>query len=162
MKIWRSVLAGGLLLAAFGCGGPGTTEGSEALDFTVENMNGKGETKLSDFKGKVVVVDFWATWCGPCRQAMPHLDSLVRQYKDQGVVSMAISDEPRDTIAAFAKEMKYGLTFYRDPFQLANTKYDISSIPATFVIGRDGKVVYAGNPPSPDELTRAVESAVKG
>ncbi|RYG36589.1 TlpA family protein disulfide reductase [bacterium] len=162
MKIWRSVLASGLVLAAFGCGGPGTAVGSEAPDFTVEKIAGVGDISLSDFKGKVVVVDFWATWCGPCREAMPGIDQLVKKYKDQGVVSMAVSDESKEAISDFARQSGFGLTFYRDPFKLANTKYEISKIPATFVIGRDGKVVYAGNPPQPDELALAIETAVKG
>ncbi|CAN5463034.1 TlpA disulfide reductase family protein [soil metagenome] len=134
-----------------------------APDITLEKLApGDPQEKLSDLKGKVVLLDFWATWCGPCVASMPHLNELATKYKDQGVVSVAVSNEARDAIASYLRAHDYDLTFYRDPFGLANDKFNISAIPATFVIGRDGKILYEGRPANPAELDKAVEAAVKG
>ncbi len=129
--------------------------GTVAPDFTAKDLAGK-TVKLSDYKDKVVVLDFWATWCGPCMRSLPHTQEVAKEYKDQGVVVFA--DCTADTRAAFepwvkANQSKYpDITFACDPNdrgsdtadERASKKlYNVSGIPTQYVIGKDGKVVLA-------------------
>jgi thiol-disulfide isomerase/thioredoxin len=122
--------------------------GSMAPYFTALSPEGK-EIKLSDFHGKVVVLDFWATWCGPCLASMPEMQKLREQTQDQGVVFLAVN--VWDTQFLFKKFVsanpKYTFTFVVDPAGKDAAKsitqaYDIAAIPTTFVIDKDGKVVF--------------------
>ncbi len=127
--------------------------GTVAPDFTAKDLAGK-TLKLSDFKDKVVVLDFWATWCGPCMRSLPHTQEVAKEYKNQGVVVFA--DCTSDTRAAFepwvkANQSKYpDITFACDPndrgsdtfAERASSKlYKVSGIPTQYVIGKDGKIV---------------------
>ena len=81
----------------------GTLVGQAAPDFTLKDLNGN-RVSLSDFKGKVVVLNFWATWCGPCRVEIPHIDALYQKYKDQGLVVLGINAERNhEKVEEFAK-----------------------------------------------------------
>ena len=81
----------------------GTLVGQAAPDFTLKDLNGN-RVGLSDFKGKVVVLNFWATWCGPCREEIPHMDALYQKYKDQGLAVIGINAERNhEKVAEFAK-----------------------------------------------------------
>ncbi|MDI1248628.1 MAG: redoxin domain-containing protein [Lacunisphaera sp.] len=127
--------------------------GAVAPDFTMKDLAGK-DVKLSDFKGKVVILDFWATWCGPCIASFPHTAKIATQYKDQDVVVLASCTS--DTRAAFEKWMpvnqpKYAdILFAADPNERGSATFDkrassalygVVGIPTQFVIGRDGKIV---------------------
>ncbi len=121
---------------------------SAAPDFVSKDLAGR-EVHLSDFKDKVVLLDFWATWCGPCMQSMPHTQELAAKYKDQGLVVLAVCTS--DTRAKFEEwvqknQAKYpGVLFTHDPAEKAPERasaklYDVPGIPAQFVIARDGKL----------------------
>jgi peroxiredoxin len=127
--------------------------GALAPDFAMRTVDDK-EVRLADFKGKVVVLDFWATWCTPCIASFPHTQKLAAKYKDQDVVVLASGTS--DTIAAFKKwipanQPKYpDMVFVFDPNErdsatfekrASASLYHVSGIPTQFVIGRDGKVV---------------------
>jgi thiol-disulfide isomerase/thioredoxin len=114
--------------------------GKLASSFTLKDLNDK-QVSLSDFKGKVVLLDFWATWCSPCRQAIPHLEALHQRYKNQGLVVIGINHErDHDKVKAFAKEqMSYTVLLDADE---QFDKYDIRGIPAAFYIDREGKIRY--------------------
>lgn len=106
--------------------------------------------------GQVYVVEFWATWCAPCRKSMPHLDALQKQYADDGLTIIGISDEERSKVEQFAKSpagrVSYTLAVDRNQstkrawFDAAGLK----GIPAAFVVDREGKIVYIGHPMSPE------------
>jgi peroxiredoxin len=116
--------------------------GATAPDWKLQDLNGK-TVQLSDFKGKVVVLDFWATWCPPCRAEIPDFIALQNQYKDKGLVVIGVSLDQGGTgvVSTFAKAqgMNYPIVLGTD--DVAAQYGDIQAIPTTFVIDRSGKVV---------------------
>jgi len=110
-----------------------------AADFTLTDLNGNSYT-LSQLKGKVVVVNFWATWCPPCRKEMPDLDALYNQFKDKGLVILAISDEKDDTVKKFIDEKKYTYPILLD-HGTVHKLYEVGGIPKSFIYNREGKMV---------------------
>ncbi len=114
--------------------------GKPSPSFTLQDLNGK-QVSLSDFKGKVVLLDFWATWCGPCRRAIPHLEALHRKYKDEGLVVIGINHErDHDKVKAFARDHISYITLLDANEQF--TEYGIKGIPTLYYIDREGKVRY--------------------
>jgi thiol-disulfide isomerase/thioredoxin len=123
--------------------------GAMAPDYSAEDLAGK-EVKLSAFKGKVVILDFWATWCGPCMAAMPQTQEVAAKYKDQGVVVLGSCTS--DTRAKFEAWVKANQENYPDilwshdrferlPVRASHRLYGVSGIPTQFIIDREGKVV---------------------
>ncbi len=123
------------------------SSGDMAPDFQLKDINGN-TMALSAFKGKVVMVEFWATWCPPCKELAPLLTELYNKYKDRGFVMLSIvsSDEGETTVKNFIN--KYKITY---PVLLDNSgaarKYNVSGIPVSFIINKDGKIVnkHLGN-----------------
>jgi peroxiredoxin len=122
--------------------------GAMAPDFTVDTPDG-GNLKLSHFRGKIVILDFWATWCGPCQASMPHMQKIYESTKDQEVVvlGVCVADERTAFDRWFASnKAKYTFTLAFDPAgrdaekSIARNLYGISGIPTTFVIDKTGKV----------------------
>jgi len=148
--------------------------GVQAPDFTANDKGGK-PVKLSDYKGKVVVLDFWATWCGPCQMSLPHTNEVAKQFAGKNVVVLAVCVS--DTQAAFdgwlPKHPEYAsITFAIDPSKRGDPKasgrlYHVSGIPTQFVIGKDGKVLKSfvgyGGPTADlaDAITKAAAPAAK-
>ncbi len=130
------VLGAGTLLA-----GP-LDPGSPAPAWKLQDLDGK-TVQLSDFKGKVVVLDFWATWCPPCRAEIPDFIALQNQYRDKGLVVVGVSLDQGGpgVVSSFAKSqgMNYPVVMGTD--DVAALYGDIQAIPTTFVIDRSGKVV---------------------
>lgn len=125
--------------------------GSEAPEFTATNMAGE-RVKLSDYRGRVVLVNIWATWCAPCREEMPSMQRLYEALSDTDFEILAVSIDaqagqndafgrPGGDLQAFADEM--GLTFpiLHDPEGRIERTYQTTGVPETFLIGRDG-VIY--------------------
>ena len=110
-----------------------------ASNFTCKDIRGKTWT-LSKLKGKIVVVNFWATWCPPCRKEMPDLNALYKQYKHQGLVILAISDEKDDTVKKFIADKGYTYPILLDHGDVHKT-YGVEGIPKSFFYNRDGKMV---------------------
>ena len=132
---WLAVLAAGTAMAAI-------APSSTAPDFTLHTMNGPN-MRLQEQRGKVVMINFWATWCGPCRQEMPHLDRLYDKYKSSGFVLMGINVDD-DTRNAAAVAAKLGVRFpvLLDTDKQVSRLYDLSTMPSTVIVDRDGKVRY--------------------
>jgi thiol-disulfide isomerase/thioredoxin len=145
-----------------GCTSEGPTKGSLVPDFEVKALAGAKPTKVSDLKGKVVVLDFWATYCGPCRESMPELAEMYKELKPKGMEVMSITTEPRDLVSSFAQRAPFNLPYYLDSFNLANSRLDITSLPTTVVVDRTGKIVFreTGYGGSLKELREAVEKAL--
>lgn len=108
-------------------------------DFTLNDLTGKSWT-LSALKGKVVIVNFWATWCPPCRKEMPDLNALYEKYKDRGLVILAISDEEESKVKPFIDEHKYRYPILLDHGS-AHKTYQVDGIPKNFIYNREGKMV---------------------
>jgi peroxiredoxin len=109
-------------------------------DFTLADLQGKA-WHLQDLRGKVVLVNFWATWCPPCRKEMPDLDALYNKFKDQGLVVLAISDEEAAKVAPFIAERKISYPVLLDPGRKVNDAFIVEGIPKSFVYDRSGKMV---------------------
>jgi len=125
--------------ATFRQDAPPVPLGKMAPDFSVKTLDGK-TVKLSSMRGKPVFLDFWATWCGPCRMALPHTQELAVKNKSK-ISVLAISDEDVPTIKGFMKENKYSFPSYRDADHSAATKYKVAGIPCSVVIDKNGKLV---------------------
>lgn len=119
-------------------------EGDKAPDFTVEMLDGS-KVKLSSLRGKVVLINFWATWCPPCRQEMAHLqEGVIDHFAGRDVVVLPISrGEDRATVESFIKKMGYTFPVGLDSDQSIYRKYASNYVPRSVVIDRNGKVVYA-------------------
>ncbi len=109
-------------------------------DFTLMDLGGKPWT-LSSLRGKVVMVNFWATWCPPCRKEIPDLEALYNQFREQGLVILGISDEEIAKVHPFAGQ--YGMTYpvLLDPGGKVNKLFRIEGIPKSFVFDREGRLV---------------------
>ena len=109
-------------------------------DFTLSDLQGKA-WHLQELRGKVVLVNFWATWCPPCRKEMPDLDALYNKFKDQGFVVLAISDEETAKVSPYLAEHKVSYPVLLDPGRKVNDLFIVEGIPKSFVYDRSGKMV---------------------
>lgn len=121
----------------------------QKADFTLKDLKGNKVT-LSQLRGKIVLVNFWATWCGPCRLEMPALDTLYRYFQPQGLVVLSITDEEMYKVGSFLAPNKYTPTVLLDPNGKVHQQFHITGIPSTFLFGRDGKLLAVAT----DERTR--------
>ena len=112
--------------------------GKPAPDFTLKDLDGN-TVSLSDFRGKVVFLNFWATWCPPCRAEMPDIEALHRQYRDQGVVVLGVDlREGEGTVRTYVEGGGYTWTFLLDKTGQVGTQYRVSAIPTSYFIDSEG------------------------
>lgn len=111
-----------------------------APDFTLKTLDGQ-EITLSKLKGKVVLLDFWATWCGPCRESIPHLIHLYKTYKGNGleVIGMSMDRGDADTIRHFVKSMDILYPIVISPEDVARN-YGVTGLPTTILIDKEGRI----------------------
>ena len=144
---------------------PSAREGFSAPEFTLDLLGG-GQVTLSNLRGKVVMVNLWASWCPPCRAEMPAIENVYRAYKNKGFEVLAVNTTYQDgeaEAAAFAQN--YGLTF---PIPLDRTgavsnRYLLRALPSTFFVSRDGVIrsVVVGGPMSEAVIQSKVEELLK-
>jgi thiol-disulfide isomerase/thioredoxin len=100
--------------------------------------------RLADYRGKVVLINFWATWCGPCRDEMPSIQELKRKLAGRPFVVLAVNlDEPESRIRRFLREHKIDLTVLLDPERRVSRVWDARILPVSFVVGQDGRIRYS-------------------
>ncbi|MEW6710595.1 MAG: TlpA disulfide reductase family protein [Candidatus Riflebacteria bacterium] len=138
---------------------PGCAQGEVkvAPEITAGKWINADSFSLADNKDKIVVVEFWATWCPPCRQSIPHLKELHETYKDKGVVLVSLSNEPAETIEGFMAKAE--MPWIIGAESNAGGDYGVSGIPSAFIVV-DGKIVWNGHPMGglDEELKKAVEA----
>jgi thiol-disulfide isomerase/thioredoxin len=149
----------------------GSTSNNAALPENIMqasiNLLDGQKTKLSDYSGKVLIVDLWATWCGPCKQEIPHLVEIAKEYKDKGVEVIGLTNENPDTDAEWVKQFSQAFNInypigWADNEMQAGLTLGRNSIPQTFIIGRDGKIVkhFVGfSPRLIPQMKAAIEEA---
>jgi thiol-disulfide isomerase/thioredoxin len=120
----------------------GDLKGKMAPNFELATLDG-GKMRLSDLKGKAVVLDFWATWCVPCKIEMPWFVELQKQYGPEGlaIVGVAMDDASNEDIAKFAKELGVNYPILRGKEAVGEAYGGLPGLPTTFFIGRDGVIV---------------------
>lgn len=113
-----------------------------APDFTLESLDGKN-MRLSDFRGKAVLLNFWATWCGPCKIEMPWFVDFQKEYGSQGlqIVGVAMDDSSKEDIAKFAQEMGVNYPVLLGKEAVGDEYGGVPALPESFFIGRNGKIV---------------------
>lgn len=117
---------------------PGLKVGVKAPDFTLKNLEGE-KVQLSDFKGKKVLINFWATWCKPCRDEMPAMEKYY-QSASNDVVFLAVNTDPTSDVKGFADEMKLTFPILLDNADKTMNAYGVLSIPTTFFIDEKGNI----------------------
>lgn len=121
-------MAAALLMAGF-CTHTAAAEGHDSLD-------------LAGFEGRVVVVDFWASWCVPCRRSFPWLNTMHERYKDDGLVIIGVNlDEEREAAETFLEEFPAKFRIYFDESKELAHQFDVVAMPSSYVLGRDGEIV---------------------
>lgn len=135
--------------------------GKTAPDFTLTDTEGK-TVSLQSLRGKIVVLNFWATWCGPCLAEMPHFEKLHQEFKDKDVVILGIDDEERNLVSDFLKRKGYSYPTLIDEQGKAGVLYELNnSIPHTFFISKDGRIAeYYRGARSADSLRAGIEKAL--
>ena len=121
--------------------------------------SGVKSLKQSHLDGQIVIVEFWATWCGPCKASMPHLTEIHEKFRSRGVVLVALSDEPDPTVEEFIKKNKMPYIIGSGA-RATKTSYGVDGIPASFLIAPDGKLAWKGHPAAIDsELEKLLKES---
>jgi cytochrome c biogenesis protein CcmG, thiol:disulfide interchange protein DsbE len=130
-----------LLFAASAFASPKATVGREAPEFTLTGLTSDETVTLSELRGKVVFIDFWASWCLPCRQLMPRIAELKEQYPEVEVVAISI-DANRDKAITFLRQVEPGLRAVHDRRRRVANLYRVDRMPASFVIDKAGRLRF--------------------
>lgn len=136
--------------------------GDAAPDFTVSLFDG-GSVRLSDLRGKTVLVNFWATWCPPCREELTRVQAeLIDRFEGRDFVFLPVSrGETRETVARFREQTGYRFPMGLDPEQTIYKMYATNFIPRNFLVGPDGRVIVATTGYEPEEFDALVETIRK-
>ena len=154
--IIATVAVGFLIILAYGLRTQsGSPIGAPAPEFTL-SLFGDGELSLADQRGSVVVVNFWASWCTPCRGEAPALEKLWREYEDRGVVFVGVNYRDVESKAmSFIEEFNATYPNGPDPYNKISAAYHITGVPETFLISRDGRLLEWWIGPITETVLRA-------
>lgn len=113
---------------------------SADFDWSYSTLDGE-TTPFSQHKGNVIFLNFWATWCGPCKAEMPQIQALYDEMQNAGISFLLISDEKKETLNAFLKTNNYALPVYQAD-QTVFQKFGVEAIPTTFIIDKNGRIIF--------------------
>ena len=114
-----------------------------APDFSLQSRDG-GTVSLSEFRGQVVMINFWATWCGPCREEMPHLEALYQRYSALGFRLLGVNvEEDSENAEAWLEEMPVSFSILFDPENRVSELYDVIAMPSTVLVDRQGNIRFS-------------------
>jgi thiol-disulfide isomerase/thioredoxin len=151
----RALLACACSLLAFSASAD--IVGQPAPDFALRSMKGPS-VRLSEHLGEVVIINFWATWCGPCRQEMPLLDELYAKYQRAGLIMLSVNiDEKLDPAIEMAQTLKVSYPVLFDTRKEVSRAYDVSAMPVTVLVDRAGVVRYVSEGYKPGYEKRYTE-----
>jgi peroxiredoxin len=161
--LWGAVL--GLAVGLAGCAVPSKSPSGgasqSAPQFSLPNLDGK-QVSLKDFANKVIVVDFWATWCGGCREEIPQLNRLYEDYRGKGfeIVGISMDTDGPETIKQFARNLRMEYTVVIGNDNVTQDFGGVAGLPTKFIIDRKGNIVkkYAGYSPS---IIQEIEKTIK-
>ena len=134
--------------------------GKKAPDFMLKSLTNNSQVSLSSFNGKVVLVDFWASWCAPCKLSMPELEKLSGKYKDFTVIAVNIDDDKANAIK-FLKELKLDVNAVHDGSKEVVSKYNVPEMPTAYLIDQYGKIQYIYSGYSEEKLKK-LEFQIRG
>ncbi|CAG1002069.1 glutathione peroxidase [Methylophilaceae bacterium] len=112
-------------------------ERGRAADFSLKDMEGRKRT-LGEFRGKVLLVHFWASWCEPCKKEFPALSALASEFGPKGLVVLGVAEDSRERVEAFMKENRAGFPILFDQYGSVMRDYRVSLIPVSVIVGKDG------------------------
>ena len=133
------VLAACLALSAVGTA-HAVEVGEQAPEISGKDMNGKTVT-LSSLRGKVVIVDFMASWCGPCKESLPSLDKLAKTHKDLVVIGVSVDEKP-ENLKTFLKKVHVSFSVVHDNGRVVASSYEPPKMPTSFIVDKKGKIRY--------------------
>jgi peroxiredoxin len=140
-QIARLLAVAGLAMSNMPAGAA-VTPSAGAPDFTLPSLDGPN-LRLQEQRGRVVMINFWATWCGPCRVEMPHLSKLYEKYRGSGFTVLAVNiDEDPHKAASLAKQLGMRFPVLLDTEKKVSRLYDLSTMPSTVLVDRDGRVRF--------------------
>jgi peroxiredoxin len=155
------VLFAMILISAQAIANSGSTP---APDFTLKSNSGKN-IKLSELRGQVVMINFWASWCGPCRQEMPILNQLYQRYEPMGFTLLGVNvEEDKAAADKVLREIPVNFPVLYDSKNQVSESYQVRAMPSTFLIDRDGKVRYLHKGYKPgyeDEYQKQVRELIR-
>ena len=133
--------------------------GTTAPDWQLIGAEGKPHS-LSSYRGKVVVMDFWATWCGPCTKVMPRIQKLHQKLADKGVVVFGVNSWENGNAIALMKEKRYTYELLLNGEQIAEA-YKVTSLPVVYIVGPDGKIIYCHQGEDQKDLSEVIEKYLR-
>lgn len=129
-----------LALTLFGAAGIAVAAEQAAPDFVLKSGTGQN-VRLKELRGQVVMINFWATWCGPCREEMPQLDRIYKQYRASGFTLLGVNvDDKADSASAMAKRLGVSFPILFDTEKKVSRLYDVNTMPSTLLIDRNGRL----------------------
>lgn len=143
----------------------GTVKGNLAADIEMVRLDNGEKVKLSDYRGKAVYLNFWATWCGPCKEEMPGIELVYQKYKDQNIAILGLDvGESREVVEQYLKEQSrtYTFTLLLDEQKKAATRYNLLGYPTSIFIRPDGLIVdYISGATSYQMMDRSIKKALE-
>lgn len=162
LRLWSTIFFMTFLLVSTGSHAGTTKPGAPELG--IPDIDGK-QVNLSQYRGKVVAVNFWATWCPPCREELPSMQHTYEQLKGKGFVILAVNiGEPWDTVTPFVTQLKLSFPVLLDQENLMMQRWKAMGLPTTYIVGRDGNIVKritGGRDWNSPEFRALLDSALK-